>query len=260
MWRLILVFSILVSLGVSSTWGYSLANPSPSMLGGKLRISADYTIARRVITSDSGPDFKVVSNRLLLKPSYSPLSGWELFGLLGSADLNFKSPDPIYLDNYDGTWELAFGFGSKIQYYNVALDANEEFIIRFYATGLFFSHFSRGEIDEASIWLWKSNYRWQEYMIGAYWSMQYNRLIPYLGLEWYYINGRVDRGAYRMDNTSQKYNKFFDQTAYFADPTQFPKPVIGIDYMLPAKIILSLEIVPWVRDQTTVTVGISQAQ
>ncbi|MBN2541617.1 hypothetical protein JXI42_02020 [bacterium] len=257
--RVCIIFLIILLFG-SHIYAYSLANPTPSLLKGALRFSGEYTFAKRMIKGDGGPDFKIKSNRVLVKPSYCPYTGWELFGLLGSADLNFTSPDPITLENYNGSWELALGFGTKVHYYDFAVESTGEYIVRCYATALFFTHMSKGEVKEGRYWLWKSDYRWQEYMIGAYCSMQYKQIIPYVGLEWFYINGRVDRGAFRKEDLSSEYTKFFDQTAYFADPTQWPKPVIGMDLMLPAKIILSFELIPWNKDQTTLTFGISQSR
>jgi hypothetical protein len=237
--RLLLTFAIVAVLSCE-LYALMLANPVGAAEYKKLRLSLEYSHDTRKIGYDSGRDFKIESNRIFVKPSYSvnlfPLI--ETYALIGFGDINM--PSYGYISSYNGSYELSFGMGVKGDITGLYLDSNEDFWINFYGDLRFLTMNSIGAVDIGEVMQWKAKYRWNEYNVGAYASLDYSAwtaVTPYLGVTWMYIDGTVDRTAYRFERDGTPV-KFASSKAFFNDPAQWPKPVIGVDFHLPKGYIL----------------------
>jgi len=250
----------LATLLSSNLWALMLANPIPAAPYKTLRLSIEYSHDTRKIGYPKGRDFKIESNRVFVKPSYSVISYplIEMYALLGFGDINM--PSYSYISSYNGSWELAGGVGAKGDIAGIYLDPNNDYWVNFYADARFLTMVSRGSVDIGSTMRWDAKYRWNEYNVGAYAALDYTgwpQVKPYLGVTWLYIDGTVDRSAFRYDEAGDPV-QFAQSKGFFNDPAQWPKPVIGMDLKLPKSYILSLEMVFWLKEGTCLSVGISQ--
>jgi len=245
-----------VCLGIFAQYAFAImaANPTAVSPYKTLRISAEYCSDRRKITYKSGPDFKINSYRLFIKPAYtiSYFPRIEAYGLVGMADVNV--PAISYSSTFDGSNELAWGVGAKADLTGFDWGAVN---FNFYSDLKFIGTRSFGNATRGSSVYEKTKYKWNEYSVNAYcvvsWD-QWKQVYPYIGVEWNYLDGNYNTSTYRY------YGGYFGDTkGYFNDPMQWPKPVIGVDVKLPKGFVLSFETDIWFSsDGTKFCVGLSQ--
>ncbi len=243
-----------------------VANPVENTPLGTFRISGEYTHEMRYIDYSGSNDLKMESERLMLKPQFSVIRSTytdiDAYGLIGTADVNL--PAKSYASAYNGSAEPAFGIGFKADMNGVDLDSYGEYRLHFYMDARYLRTLSYGDINYGSITRWHTKYLWNEYNIAAIAAFEYvdwKGFVPYLGVQWMYIDGKTYRTAYiyRTDSQGQQYETSFPvQSEFFNDPGQWPKPVIGVDFKLKKGFVLSFETIFWGRKGTSLSVGISQ--
>ncbi|MFP4458026.1 MAG: hypothetical protein ACLFSQ_00375 [Candidatus Zixiibacteriota bacterium] len=250
------------------------ANPTEVVPEGEFRVSFDLSRDSRHIKYDIGDDVHYVSNRILVKPSISVSSSplIEVYLLAGTADL-YRGKTSYYLDDFKGSYELAGGLGAKADLTGFDLDYYGNYRINFYADIRYFKTRSIGTTriramsgDPSETFYEKDNYNWNEYSLSLYASLNYidwQNVIPYLGIEWFYLETTYDRGLYKMVSDEESESRvrvnLEDEggRAYFNDPQQWPKIVLGSDFKLESGLVISVEAIIWGKKSTSVSIGAS---
>lgn len=238
--------SLLLPLLATTLFGYPIAGISPE--SSKFSVSLLYTREARNIRG-----LKIHSNRFLTRLSYGLTYYLEIYPLIGGADLNFPSGNE-YVSYYNGSWELAIGGGMKIHYLDWIIPASTPQFLRSYVNLFYFTYESRDTISEGTLRHWKVKYHMREFGLGIYWSYQWKALNFSFGGEYTYINGRVWWEAY-----TASWARIFKSSSFFNDPSQYPRPIIGLDIIMPFNLVLSIETRAWYnKERTSVSIFITQ--
>ncbi len=243
-----------------------VANPIENTPLGSFRISGEYTYERRFIDYAGSNDLRMSSDRIIVKPAFSVIRSdamdIDAYGLLGSA--NIKLPAKSYATAYNGTAEIALGGGLKADLNSVDLDSYGSYKLHFYADVRYLRTKSFGDVNYGTTMRWHSEYLWNEYNMAAFAALEYvdwKGFVPYLGVQWMYIDGVTKRTAYisRTDSEGAVYEASYPvRSEFFNDPGQWPKPVLGVDLKLKKGIVISLETVFWGKKGTSLSIGASQ--
>ncbi len=233
----------------------TVGNPGYETLKSRLQVSAEYQRENTEIKQESAPPFRMNSNRLLVKFSSSFVDGWSLGLLLGGSDMNVDYSSRS-LSDYNGSWELAFGAESKNHYWDFCLGNRGEYgVLRSYFAVGYLTTLTRGKATRGADTYYKISYRWNEFGGGVYWLYEnpwYTNLVFYFGGEWHNVEGKIHYERYFKSSQMSK------SDGYFYVPTLYPKPMVGLDIILPNRYTLSFELRFWDKHSTSLTIGVSQ--
>ena len=240
--------SILLILISGSLFSFPFTNPTYVTPHRGLRGSLDMSVVRRVV-KQPGDDAKLNSYRALAKPAYGILPLVEIFGLIGAGDFNMKSLQPKIYDDYNGSWEIAMGGGLRIYVANL-------YLFQCYTEGLFYTNYSRDKVWQSDEIEYETDFRWREYAFSGYGSIQFGSLRFFVGAQWVILEATIHRDTYRHSGDT-RYQVNIEEE-YFLDPTQMPKPIVGVELQLPRYLVLNLELTLWKKDELSFSLGASQ--
>ena len=245
-----LLLVIVIQLLPSLLFGYTIGGPSIGAKKYRFISSIIYTRDARDIRG-----LRINSNRVLWRLNMGLPYFIELYGMIGGSDINFPSTDPLYVSGYNGSWEMAYGGGIRVHYLDWLIPRLTPQVVSSYVNLFVFTNSSVDTIAEAGIRNWKVKYRMREYGISAYWSYQWRSFMFYSGAEWTYTEGRVYWEAY-----TPSYERLYASSSYFNDPGNPPRPIFGVDLILPKNLYLTFELRPWInKENTTFSISFSQA-
>ncbi|MCK5833202.1 hypothetical protein KAH81_05975 [bacterium] len=255
--KIILYFALLV-LVAGSGMAIMVGNPTKETPYERFGFSVEFDYEKWLIRYEIGPDYKINSQRILLKPSLGLFRFVEANAILGMADLNFPSISSVYTD-FNGSQELAFGLGLKTHfaYYYPAFGCRRisKQPVRLYAIANWLTTVSSDEvIFGGGVLHYVDSYRFQQFDMSLYGSWQFGRTVPYLGIKWTYLTGRKYRKAYSASSGTP----FTKMSGLFNDPGQYPKPILGLDIDIGKGYVLTLEASYWGKSETTIGIGLSQ--
>jgi hypothetical protein len=246
--RLILIFATAAVL-TAPLMAIMVANPTGETPYERFGMAAEYTYEKWKIRYPNS-DFKLDSQRLLAKPSLGVLRYLDLYGYIGVTDMN------IAQSNFDGSGEMAFGLGSRLHYavFYPNLGCNTCYYpIRWYAAATWLTTKTSGSIPFGTTRRSEVTYRFQTIDLSLYGSWEFGRIKPYVGVHWTYIAGRK-----YIDYYSTNPQPYASVTSLFSDPSQYPKPLLGLDIDVGKGYVISLEATYFGKDETSISVGISQ--
>lgn len=252
------IFYFFLLITSFSAFGLMIGAPTKETPFEKFGTSVEFDYDRWKIRYDVGPNYKLSSYRGLIKPSLGIVRFVEGFGYIGTADFNIPSVSPAVTD-FNGSQEMAFGLGIKTHYAvfypGVRCDGCPGKPIRWYATASWLTTKSYDKVEFGGGFLhFEDSYRFQQVNLGIYGSWELGRTKPYIGAQWTYITGRKYRKSYSQASPTP----FLRVSGLYTDPTQYPKPVLGIDIDLGKGYTLSFETFYFGKDETSIGVSLSQ--
>ncbi len=224
----------------------------------KLGMSAEFDYEKWMIRYDVGPDYRLNSQRLMLKPTLGILRYVEMHGLFGMSDLNIPSVSSAYTD-FNGSQELAFGLGLKTHFalFYPAFGCRRisKNPVKLYSGVTWLTTRSSDDvIFGGGVLHYVDSYRFQQFDLGIYGSWQFGKTVPYVGIKWTNIIGRKYRKGY-LGSSDEPFTRM---SGLFNDPGQYPKPVVGLDIGLGKGYVISLEANYWGKSETSIGIGLSQ--
>jgi len=227
-----------------------VANPTSETPYERFGMAVEYTNEKWKVRYPSA-DLRLTSQRILAKPSLGVLRYLDLYGYLGATDMNIPQSD------FNGSGEIAFGLGSRLHYavFYPNLGCNTcSFPIRWYAAATWLTTKTSGTRPIGASGWQDITYRFQTIDLSLYGSWEFRRIKPYIGVHWTYILGRRYIDYYNSTNP----DPYASGTNLFSDPSQYPKPLLGLDIDVGKGYVISLEATYFGKDETSISVGISQ--
>ncbi|HHS49687.1 MAG TPA: hypothetical protein ENN07_01040 [candidate division Zixibacteria bacterium] len=254
-----LIYAIGICLSFAgSAWAIFVGNPSRETPFEQFGMSAEFNYERWMIRYQVGPNYRINSQRVLLKPTLGVFRYVDAYGYLGWGDVNFPSVRTALTD-FDGSPEMAFGLGIRTHFADFYPDFCCKNLtshpVRIYAVTHWLTTQSSDKVVlSGGVQHYEDRYRFQQWDIGLYGNWQFGRTIPYLGIKWTYLYGRKYRKAFSGES-GEPYARL---TGLYNDPGQYPKPILGLDIDLGKGYVLSLETSYWGKDETSIGIGLSQ--
>ena len=251
------IIAFAVTTFILPVFGIMVGNPTSETPYNKFGTGVEFDYEKWKIRYE-GPDYRLNSRRVLIKPSLGIFRFTDIYGYFGMADIDMPSHSTAQED-FNGKQELAFGLGVRMHYAvfypSIGCRWTARYPLRWYVTASWLTTRSSDEVQFGGGLLhFVDSYRYQNFDIGFYGSWRFGRTKPYIGVHWTYITGRKYRKSYSEDS-GEPYARL---SGFFNDPGQYPKPVIGLDIDIGKGYVLGLETSYWGKSETSIGIGLSQ--